>query len=45
MELIGIEFATEIQRRANIERLDLTGTLADFVEFYTRPTQLTLLLA
>jgi hypothetical protein len=40
------EFATELQRRADLEGEELTGTLADFVEFYTRPArQLSLRLA
>ena len=34
---VSYEFATEIQRRADIDRTELTGTLAEFVEFYTRP--------
>ena len=43
---VSYEFATEIQRRADIDRRELTGTLAEFVEFYTRPArQLTLRLA
>jgi hypothetical protein len=43
---VSYEFATEIQRRADIDGRALTGTLAAFVEFYTLPTrQLTLRLA
>ena len=36
---VSYEFATEIQRRADIDRRELTGTLAEFVEFYTRPAR------
>jgi len=43
---VSYEFATELQRRADIEGRELTGALADFVEFYTRAArQLTLRLA
>ena len=43
---VSYEFATELQRRADIDGRDLAGTLAEFVEFYTRPArQLTLRLA
>ena len=43
---VSREFAEELQRRADLDRVELTGTLADFVEFYTRPTrQLSLRLA
>ena len=33
---MSYEFATEIQRRADLDRRKLTGTLAESVEFYTR---------
>ena len=33
---VSYEFATEIQRRADLDRLELTGKLAEFVEYYTR---------
>jgi hypothetical protein len=36
---VSYEFAAEIQRRADIDRRELTGTLADFVEFYTQPAR------
>ena len=43
---VSYEFAAELQRRADIDRRELTGTLAEFVEFYTRPArQLSLRLA
>jgi hypothetical protein len=43
---VSYEFATEIQRRADIDRRELSGTLAEFVEHYTRPArQLSLRLA
>jgi hypothetical protein len=43
---VSSEFAVELQRRADIEGRELTGTLAEFVEFYTRPgRQLSLRLA
>ena len=43
---MSYEFAAELQRRADIDGRELTGTLADFVEFYTRPArQLSLRLA
>jgi hypothetical protein len=43
---VSYEFATELQRRADIDGQELTGTVADFVEFYTRPArQLSLRLA
>ena len=43
---VSYEFAAELQRRADIDRRELTGTLADFVELHTRPArQLTLRLA
>ena len=43
---VSHEFAVELQRRADLEGKELTGTLAGFVEFYTRPArQLSLRLA
>jgi hypothetical protein len=43
---VSHEFATEIQRRADLEHRELFGSLSDFVEFYTRPArQLSLRLA
>ena len=43
---VSHEFAAELQRRADLEGVELTGTLAEFVEFYTRPArQLSLKLA
>ena len=33
---VSYEFAAELQRRADIDRRELTGALGDFVEFYTR---------
>ena len=33
---VSYEFAVELQRRANIDGRELTGTIAEFVEFYTR---------
>jgi hypothetical protein len=43
---VSYEFAVELHRRADIDGRDLTGTLAEFVEFYTRPArQLSLRLA
>jgi hypothetical protein len=43
---VSYEFAAELQRRADIDRVDLTGSLAEFVEYYTRPArQLSLQLA
>jgi hypothetical protein len=43
---VSYEFAAEILRRADLERAELTGTLARFVEHYTRPArQLSLRLA
>jgi hypothetical protein len=31
---VSYEFATELQRRADIDGVELTGTLAEFVQFY-----------
>jgi hypothetical protein len=43
---VSYEFAVELQRRADIDSRELTGTLGDFVEHYTRPArQLSLRLA
>jgi hypothetical protein len=43
---VSYEFAVELQRRADIDGQELTGTLANFVEFYNRPArQLSLRLA
>jgi hypothetical protein len=43
---VSYEFATEIQRRADVEGRELIGAVAEFVEFYTRPArQLSLRLA
>ena len=43
---VSHEFAVEIQRRADLEGRELIGTLAEFVENYTRPArQLSLRLA
>jgi hypothetical protein len=43
---VSHEFAAEIQRRADLERKELSGKLAEFVEFYTQPArQLSLRLA
>ena len=43
---VSYEFAAEFQRRADIDRTELAGTLAEFVEFYTEPgRQLSLRLA
>jgi hypothetical protein len=43
---VSYEFAVEIQRRADLTREELSGNLAEFVRFYTRPAkQLTLRLA
>ena len=43
---VSHQFAVEIQRRADLEGRELIGTLAEFVEFYTRPArQLSLRLA
>jgi hypothetical protein len=43
---VSHEFAVEIQRRADLEDRELVGTLAEFVEFYTKPArQLSLRLA
>ena len=43
---VSYEFAVELQRRADIDGRELIGTLADFVESYTRPgRQLSLRLA
>jgi hypothetical protein len=40
---VSREFAEEVQRRADLEVVELPGTVATFVEFYTRPArQLTL---
>jgi hypothetical protein len=33
---VSCEFAAELQRRADLERRELSGTLGEFVEFYTR---------
>ena len=42
----GTEFAAEIQRRADLERKELSGKLAEFVDAYTQPArQLSLRLA
>ena len=43
---VSYEFATEIQRSADLDGRELTSTLAEFVDFYTRPArQLSLRLA
>jgi hypothetical protein len=43
---VSYEFAFEIQRRADRAREELSGNLAEFVRFYTRPAkQLTFRLA
>jgi hypothetical protein len=43
---VSYEFAAELQRRADVDRRELTGGVADFIEFYTRPArQLSLRLA
>jgi hypothetical protein len=43
---VSYEFATEIQRRADLDGRGLSGTLAEFVDFNTRPArQLSLRLA
>ncbi len=43
---VSYEFATEIQRRADLDGRELTGSLAEFVDYYTRPgRQLSLRLA
>jgi hypothetical protein len=43
---VSHEFAEELQRRADLDRVELEGTLKEFVEFYTRPArQLSLRLA
>ena len=43
---VSYGFATEIQRRADFDGRELTGTVAEFVEHYTRPArQLSLRLA
>ena len=43
---VSHEFATELQRRGDLEGKELTGALAEFVEFYTRrERQLSLRLA
>ena len=43
---VSHEFAEELQRRADLDRVELEGTLKEFVEFYTRPErQLSLRLA
>ena len=34
---VSYEFATEIQRRADLDGRGLSGTLAAFVDFHTRP--------
>jgi hypothetical protein len=34
---VSNEFAAEIQRRADLESRELIGTVADFVDLYTRP--------
>jgi hypothetical protein len=34
---VSHEFAEELQRRADLDHVELTGTLKEFVEFYTRP--------
>jgi len=36
---VSHEFAVELQRRADLEGRELIGTLAEFVEFYTRPAR------
>jgi hypothetical protein len=36
---VSYEFAVELQRRADLEGLELSGNLADFVESYTRPAR------
>jgi hypothetical protein len=33
------EFATELQRRADLDGRELSGTLAEFVDFCTRPAR------
>jgi len=43
---VSADFATELQRRTDLDGKELTGTLAEFVEFYTKPArQLSLRLA
>jgi hypothetical protein len=43
---VSYEFAVEVQRRADLDRRELGGTLREFVEHYTRPArQLALRLA
>jgi hypothetical protein len=37
---VSYEMATELQRRADLERRELGGTLSDFVETYTSPARL-----
>ena len=36
---VSYEFAAELQRRADIDRRELSGSLAEFVDFYTRPAR------
>ena len=36
---VSHEFAVELQRRADLEGKELEGTLAEFVEFYTKPAR------
>ena len=43
---VSHEFAAEVQRRSDLAGRELTGKLAEFVEFYTKPArQLSLRLA
>jgi hypothetical protein len=43
---VSHEFAEELQRRADFDRVELEGTLAEFVEYYTQTArQLSLKLA
>lgn len=36
---VSCEFAAEIQRRADMDRRELTDAVAEFVEFYTLPAR------
>ena len=36
---VSYELAAELQRRADIDRRELSGSLAEFVDFYTRPAR------
>ena len=43
---VSHEFVEELQQRADLDRIELEGTLKEFVEFYSRPErQLSLRLA